>query len=219
MFNFNVAVTGGIGSGKSTLLKQMRELLEHPANFYSFDEIVNQIYETDVVFNDWLEGEFGTTDKKEISDHAFKSEVLLLRLSDRISTLVGIKIGKILASPGLNIVEVPLLFKMGIHAQFDHVVELIADEDERIKRVMRRMRDGDPWSVEKIQRVIKLQEIPNKDKMIRQCKSYSLIDNTNLDFSAADYKTRLAFIMQNVARHHKIRMIENDEASNSKRSI
>lgn len=153
---YKIAVTGGIGSGKSKVVSLMKVLLNDRVMFFSVDQIVRDLY-ADHLFQDELEAEFGTCDRKKLSDLAFKSKRFLRDLEDFFNPKIKLRLVKILLDdddPAV-VVEFPLLFEKGWETEFDCVINVIADSQIRIARVI----DRDGVDYEKIQAIMSSQRI------------------------------------------------------------
>lgn len=138
-----IALTGGIGSGKSLALKYAKEL---GYKTISCDEISRTIYR-----DQKLKAEI----KKEFGDGAFSSDGRLIR--KRLANLVFSDADKVKKLNALThpviinkmfsqmnsakqdcVVEVPLLFESGLEKNFDQVIVVMRDEDDRVNSVANR---------------------------------------------------------------------------------
>ncbi len=133
-----IGLTGNIASGKSLVEKMFKN-----SGFTTFclDEAVDFIYKNDNEFKLFLQKEFRTTDKTEISKFIFN-------FPDRLS-LIEEKIYPILISCMENfftknsdkrvvIVAVPLLFEKGFDKFFDKIIFISSNEKIRKLRLMKR---------------------------------------------------------------------------------
>jgi dephospho-CoA kinase len=142
--NFLVAITGGIGSGKTTVIK---EILNNGYPVINCDEITKKLYKTAKVKR-WVKTNFPTctsgklfikVNKKALAELVFKDKKALDRLTDYLTELIfkkAIKSAK--KKKGLVFIEVPLLFEKGYQEQFDKVIVVLRDKEERILSVIKR---------------------------------------------------------------------------------
>ena len=138
-----IAITGGIGSGKSVALQILKEL---GCKVFSCDKISRTIYrdaevkaEVEKIFGKEVFSSDGRVIRKRLAKKVFVDKTLVKKLN-------GITHGKIrhklLSSMervnGIAVAEVPLLFESGMDGDFDKVIVLMRDTDERISSVQKR---------------------------------------------------------------------------------
>lgn len=147
-----IGLTGGIGSGKSTVADLFRtagfrvlsaddvasELMSsHPAIRAALEaEFGAQVYDTDgMVSRKYLaERVFGTTPEHHRSLTALNTIVHPYVLDELLSRAEDIA----LAGERCIIIEIPLLYEIGLEDAFDYVILVLASDAVRIERVMKR---------------------------------------------------------------------------------
>ena len=142
-----IAITGGIGSGKSFALSTLKN-----AGFYtiSCDDIVADLYtrrsflkEIKKIFPLAVSGFFKLkVDKKVIAKEVFEDKEKLNKLNKlshrkvlKIALQSCLKYGK---EKGVSVVEVPLLFESDLQNEFNGVIVIKRNKEDRIKSVMER---------------------------------------------------------------------------------
>lgn len=171
-----IAITGGIGSGKTTLVNKLKLLLTE-FNFVNIDDLVRELYE-DTEIKAKLFEYFGTSDRKAISDIVFQAPEKLRWVEGLFGSFMSLKLNLLLNAGKRDIiVEFPLLFEMGMDDQFDKVIAIVADEETRIERVMKR----NGFTREKIKAIIASQG----DWHDHAHKCDLIIDTTDSDLNMA----------------------------------
>ena len=167
-----VAVTGGAGSGKTTVCKRLKELgvkvissdaLAREAvakGSPAYKNIVNYFGEK-VLISD------GNINRQMLRRSIINDDVARLALErfihPEISKLMQRKTAKAEEDGDrVVLIEVPLLFELGLEGQFDVVVVVSTDFELRVKRLM----DRDNISREEAENLLNVQ-MPNKDKVER----------------------------------------------------
>ena len=167
-----VAVTGGAGSGKTTVCKRLKELgvkvissdaLAREAvakGSPAYKNIVNYFGEK-VLISD------GNINRQMLRRTIINDDVARLALErfihPEISKLMQRKTAKAEEDGDrVVLIEVPLLFELGLEGQFDVVVVVSTDFELRVKRLM----DRDSISREEAENLLNVQ-MPNKDKVER----------------------------------------------------
>lgn len=144
MDNCLVAITGGIGSGKSCALEIFESLGE---KVVSCDEITNEVYliphvikTLGKVFPTAKKGFFKKRlDKKEIARIVFNDKQKLEWLTQELTPLILKKcLHRANLLGGRVFIEVPLLFECSAQKEFDKVIVITRDKEERIQSVMSR---------------------------------------------------------------------------------
>jgi len=140
-----VGITGGIGSGKSTVCKIFK-VLGIPV--FEADEQARQLMNSNSVIHDQLIELFGTSvylqnqiiDRKYLAGIVFSNPSLLAQLNG----IVHPKVGEAFAvwcenqqSPYI-LHEAAILFESGFYKLMDKTIAVVANENERIERVMKR---------------------------------------------------------------------------------
>lgn len=167
-----VAVTGGAGSGKTTVCNRLKELgvkvissdaLAKEAvaqGSLAHEKIVNY-FGKKVLLND------GNLNRQELRSIIITDDVARLALErfihPEISRLMHLRIAQAEqdGNPVL-LVEVPLLFELGMAEQFDVVIVVSADHELRVKRLM----DRDNVSRDEAEDLINVQ-MPQAEKVER----------------------------------------------------
>ena len=131
-----VAVTGGIGSGKSTVMQIIKEQ-GYPV--FSADEIVRHIYEEEDVleqmrlaFSDCVSGR--TIDRQKLARQVFADSEKLKLLDSITHPAVMKKLYAMMeqAEGAAAFAEVPLLFEGNYQKDFDRIIVLLRDKENRI---------------------------------------------------------------------------------------
>lgn len=130
------AITGGIGSGKSTVISELKNFLPN-ASFYSADGFVAVLY-NDTQWCNWLDANFGTHKKEELSKIAFSDPIAKKMLEDESAEFIMTQFESALSEDGLVVIEVPQLFEFGLQTMFDKSILLTANKNVRIERAMAR---------------------------------------------------------------------------------
>jgi dephospho-CoA kinase len=190
-----VAVTGGAGSGKTTVCNRLKELgvkvissdaLAKEAvaqGSLAHEKIVNY-FGKKVLLND------GNLNRQELRSIIITDDVARLALErfihPEISRLMHLRIAQAKqdGDPVL-LVEVPLLFELGMAEQFDVVIVVSADHELRVKRLM----DRDNVSRDEAEDLINVQ-MPQAEKVERaefvlanDCSKDQLIRSVDLLFN------------------------------------
>ena len=167
-----VAVTGGAGSGKTTVCKRLKELgvkvissdaLAREAvakGSPAYKNIVNY-FGKKVLISD------GNINRQMLRRTIINDDVARLALErfihPEISKLILRKTAKAEEDGDrVVLIEVPLLFELGLEERFDVVVVVSTDFELRVKRLM----DRDNISREEAENLLNVQ-MPNKDKVER----------------------------------------------------
>ncbi len=190
-----VAVTGGAGSGKTTVCNRLKELgvkvissdaLAKEAvaqGSLAHEKIVNY-FGKKVLLND------GNLNRQELRSIIITDDVARLAMErfihPEISRLMHLRIAQ--AEQDVDpvlLVEVPLLFELGMAEQFDVVIVVSADHELRVKRLM----DRDNVSRDEAEDLINVQ-MPQAEKVERaefvlanDCSKDQLIRSVDLLFN------------------------------------
>src|SRR4051794_30335725 len=140
-----IGLTGGIAAGKSEALAAFGRL---GAETISSDAVVHELLETEPLLPRLVErwgrkvAPAGKVDRDRIGSIVFADTSELKWLEGQIHPLVGERIGAWLTSlpgdAGVAVVEVPLLFEVGMEGAFDTTVAVIASDDVRSERARAR---------------------------------------------------------------------------------
>ncbi len=190
-----VAVTGGAGSGKTTVCNRLKELgvkvissdaLAKEAvaqGSLAHEKIVNY-FGKKILLND------GNLNRQELRSIIINDDVARLALErfihPEISRLMHLRIAQAEQDGDtVLLVEVPLLFELGMAEQFDVVIVVSADHELRVKRLM----DRDNVSRDEAEDLINVQ-MPQAEKAERaefvlanDCSKDQLIRSVDLLFN------------------------------------
>lgn len=156
-----IGITGGIGSGKSTVCRVFR-VLGIPV--FQADIVARKLQDEDPwikknlieLFGSEIYAENGTLNRKKLAGIIFNNPVDLENVNQLIHPAVHREFEnwkeKILQFPYV-LYEAAILFETGSAVGFDYTILVVADEDERLQRVMKR----DGISAEAIQQRMKNQ--------------------------------------------------------------
>ncbi len=137
-----IAITGGIGSGKSTVASYV-EALGYPV--YSCDDIYNEIYPTKAyqasltaAFPACVSGE--TVDRKALAALVFSDKAALQKLNELSHKAIMSALHDIIAAAVSPLVfaEVPLLFEGGFEKDFDFIIVVTRDLEQRLSAISAR---------------------------------------------------------------------------------
>ncbi|HOH55379.1 MAG TPA: dephospho-CoA kinase [Paludibacteraceae bacterium] len=162
-----VGITGGIGSGKSTLSNKLRA---EGYQVYDSDKEAKKLQNEHPVIREKIQQLFGDDiytdsglDRKKVADLVFLNRDLLHQLNQIVHPFVRedfIKWVEQHAAEKFLFMESAILFESGFNDLVDKVILMMASEDVRIKRVVKR--DGiDP---EKVRARISKQ-LPDNEKI------------------------------------------------------
>lgn len=140
-----VGITGGIGSGKSTVCKVFKAM---GIPVFEADTIAKQLMTTDPEIRRQLIQAFGaivylpdqSIDRKYLSGLVFNSPSLLAELNKIVHPAVLKEFNEWCLTKQTTYVlhEAAILFESGFYKMMDKIIAVVADEDERIQRVMKR---------------------------------------------------------------------------------
>ncbi len=139
-----IGLTGGIGSGKSTVLNLFKEL---GITTYMADNEAKNLMNSDLELVGNIIKLFGEQafqdqklDNKFIASIVFSDKAKLKALNDLVHPKVrehfNLFIHKL--NSDLIIYEAAILFESGSAQRCDYVITVIADEDDKIQRIMNR---------------------------------------------------------------------------------
>lgn len=140
-----VGVTGGIGSGKSTVCKVFLAL---GVPVFEADKVAKELMNNDPILQEKLIGLFGASvylpnhiiNRKYLAGIVFNNASLLTQLNDMVHPVVRnsfIEWCELQHSTYI-IHEAAILFESGFYKIMDKTIAVIANETERIERVMKR---------------------------------------------------------------------------------
>lgn len=156
-----IGITGGIGSGKSLICKVFKCL---GAPVYDSDSRAKSLMTTDGILMSQIRKEFGDLsyddhglNRQFLAKTVFGDEERLERLNQLVHPRVGEDYQQWLSSQGDKpyvLKEAALLFESGSYKSLDKIIVVVAHNELRIRRVMKR----DPHrSYEQIQEIISRQ--------------------------------------------------------------
>lgn len=190
-----VAVTGGAGSGKTTVCNRLKEL---GVKVISSDALAKEAVAQGSLAHEKIVNYFGkkvllsdgNLNRQELRSIIINDDVARLALErfihPEISRLMHLRIAQAEqdGDPVL-LVEVPLLFELGMAEQFDVVIVVSADHELRVKRLM----DRDNVSRDEAEDLINVQ-MPQAEKVERaecvlanDCSKDKLIRSVDLLFN------------------------------------
>ena len=190
-----VAVTGGAGSGKTTVCNRLKEL---GVKVISSDALAKEAVAQGSLAHKKIVDYFGkkvllsdgNLNRQELRSIIINDDVARLALErfihPEISRLMHLRIAQAEqdGDPVL-LVEVPLLFELGMAEQFDVVIVVSADHELRVKRLM----DRDNVSSDEAEDLINVQ-MPQAEKVERaefvlanDCSKDLLISSVDLLFN------------------------------------
>jgi dephospho-CoA kinase len=147
-----IALTGGPGSGKSTVARMFRDL---GAEIIDADQVAHEVVakgrpaweELRRAFGPEYFQEDGTLNRAKMAELVFGDPEARRKLNAMVHPRVTQEIARRLqelAAQGVRLVlvEVPLLYEVGLEKNYDLVIVVDAGEDEQIERLT--ARDGRP---------------------------------------------------------------------------
>ncbi len=143
-----VALTGGAGSGKSSVADHLRE---RGARVISADLLAREVVAVGAPGYRKLVARFGASvlledgelDRRKLrgmitSDPDARAEVESIVQPAIVSLMEERMAAEEKRGAPVVVVEVPLLFEMGLEGRFDRVLIVSVDREERVRRLMRR---------------------------------------------------------------------------------
>lgn len=157
----NIGLTGSIGMGKSTTAAMFREA---GIPVYDADAVVADLYVKGGTAVAPLEAAFpgvtrdGAVDREALRQRVLGDDAAMARLNAIVHPLVGADRGAFFqraqaAGADMVVLDIPLLFETGGHANMDAVVVASAPEDQQRARVL--ARPG--WTAERLDDILKRQ--------------------------------------------------------------
>ncbi len=147
-----IAITGGIGSGKSEVANY---LLQKGCSVISTDDLAKSVMNDDAEVSSKLRKAFGNETYDE--NNKLNSSYLSLKVFtddssqksniDQLNSIVHPPViekmieeieKKVVGGAKIVFVESALIFEAALDDGFDYIVSVVADDDERIKRVIKR---------------------------------------------------------------------------------
>lgn len=174
-----VGLTGGIGSGKTTVAKMFKEL---GVPLYIADDRAKYLMDTSKVIRRKLIALFGEDAYKDgklnrpfLASKIFEDKLLLQQMNAIVHPKVGADFErwkKKQTTPYI-IKEAAIIFENDLAAQYDFIITVIADLEQRIARVIKR----DNSTKEKVMAIVNNQ-LTDLEKAEQ---SHFVITNHNLD--------------------------------------
>jgi len=174
-----VGLTGGVGSGKTTISKCFKTF---GVPVYIADDEAKALMNRSKVIKRKLIELFGESAYRDgklnrpfLASKIFTEKELLLKMNAIVHPKVASHFKRWLKKQNAPYVikEAAIIFENKLESQYHYIITVIADEDLRIKRVMKR----DNTSIEKIEAIIKNQ-LSDAEKIK---KSDFVITNNDLD--------------------------------------
>ncbi|WP_179353993.1 dephospho-CoA kinase [Winogradskyella vidalii] len=174
-----VGLTGGIGSGKTTILKCFESF---GVPVYIADIEAKALMNRSMVIRRQLIDLFGkeayvndTLNRPFLSSKIFSDKTLLSKMNAIVHPKVAAHFKNWLKKQEFSYVikEAAIIFENNLENQYDYIITVIADEDLRLQRVMKR----DNASKEKIKAIMSNQ-LSDKEKVDR---SDFIIENNDLN--------------------------------------
>jgi dephospho-CoA kinase len=172
MKKLKIAVTGSAGSGKSLVCKRLKEI---GLVTLDCDIIARQIVEPGMpgfkkiveLFDQKIVGKQGTLDRARLRNIIVNNSLLRQKMEDILHPqIIKEMIFQIENAEATDknavVVEVPLLFELGMEKQFDVTIAVTAQELDLIKRIS----DRDNVAKKEAQKILDLQ-MSQEDKMTR----------------------------------------------------
>lgn len=143
--HYLVGLTGNICSGKSTAAEHFRNLGAHVIDM---DSVVHGMYKTNWPLKYKIYKKFGLKvfnkkleiDRKKLGRIVFSKENQKLKELEKIVwDYVGKEVDKrTKGKKGIIVLEAPMLYESGFHKKTDTNIVVTVDEEEQIKRLMKR---------------------------------------------------------------------------------
>lgn len=139
-----VGITGGIGSGKTTISKYF-EGFGIPV--YHADIEAKALMNRSKVIKRKLIALFGddayinnTLNRDYLRSQIFKEKKLLSKMNAIVHPKVGVHFKRWVKKQNAPYIlkEVAIIFENNLQSQYDYIITVIADNEERVKRVMQR---------------------------------------------------------------------------------
>ncbi len=174
-----VGLTGGVGSGKTTISKCFKTF---GVPVYIADDEAKALMNRSKVIKRKLIELFGESAYRDgklnrpfLASKIFAEKELLLKMNAIVHPKVASHFKRWLKNQDAPYVikEAAIIFENKLESQYHYIITVIADEDLRIKRVMKR----DDTTREKIEAIIKNQ-LSDAEKII---KADFVITNNDLD--------------------------------------
>jgi dephospho-CoA kinase len=178
-----IGLTGGIGSGKTTVSNLFKNL---GVPIIDTDVIARELVDNNLsvlaeitdVFGKIILDDNGLLDRNKLAEIVFSQEQKKQQLEKILHPKIRIKVEKAIKvyrakpdQPQYIIVVIPLLFETNFHQLIDKILVVIANEENRIKRIIQR----DGRTPEDILSIIKSQVSDSK----RISEADDIIENSS----------------------------------------
>jgi dephospho-CoA kinase len=176
-----VGITGGIGSGKTTISKHFKAL---GIPVYHADFEAKALMNRSKVIRRKLIALFGDNAYKNgalnrdyLRSKIFNNKDLLTEMNAIVHPKVGAHFKRWIKKQDAPYVlkEVAIIFENNLQSQYDYVITVVADKEERIKRVMQ----SDNTSRDSVESII-MNQLPDQEKIN---KSDFIIENDDLEIA------------------------------------
>lgn len=162
-----IALTGSIAVGKSSIFKNIKNIFKDRAKYIDLDEITNLVYE-DVNVKKFLNENFNTENKKEISKIVFSDKEKLKVLSEfmhkKIIEFMDDEIKK--SDKEYIFVDFPLLYEINFENFFDEVILVYANKEIQKSRLMKRNNLDEKDALKRINSQMDIEEKRKKTKYV-----------------------------------------------------
>jgi dephospho-CoA kinase len=188
-----IGLTGGVACGKTTVALQFAE---RGFPVIDTDLLVRELLEHNGGVRQWLQKEFGTTDRaalrKIVFEDAEKRRALEKLLHPKVEGLVQARVLELRAQspvPRIAVVVVPLLFEANWQKFFGITVAVLSGPDKQVERLV--ARDG--ISADLSRRMISAQ-MPNEEKALKA--TFTVQNDGTLEALRSDVEKLIAGILE-----------------------
>ena len=175
MARIKLAITGNTGSGKSTVAALLKK---HGIPVVDADAIAHKVISMPEI-RDRIKAEFGAgfvtgeglVDRKRLGREVFSDPVSLRKLNAIMRPRIAFLVGKAMdeATGDCVAVDGALVFEYGLEGLFDHVVMVVSDTQEMVRRSAKKT----GYSEDDIQKILSTQ-MPQEEKAK---KAWFVIEN------------------------------------------
>ncbi len=174
-----VGITGGIGSGKTTVAKYFDKL---GVPIYFADDEAKALMNRSKVIKRKLVALFGQNaynidglNREFVANKIFSNQTLLAKMNAVVHPKVGSHFKRWLKKQNTPYIlkEVAIIFENKLENQYDLIITVVADKEQRVKRVMAR----DNKTQDQVLNIINNQ-LPDKEKIK---KSHFIIHNNSIE--------------------------------------
>jgi dephospho-CoA kinase len=187
-----VGITGGIGTGKTTLCDIIKS---KGYTVISADDIAKEIMANDSSVKDLIKEEFGNEayidekiNTKFLADKVFTDEQNIMIINSIVHpptiSKMEEEMNTALQNDRLVFAESALIFEAEFEAIFDYIILVTANEENKIKRVMKNKK----LSKEEVEKRI-ANQMPDDEK--RKGSDFVIENNSTLD----EFKSKAGFVL------------------------